>query len=248
MRSPRGCSGNAGAAGSSSWRRSSSRARATTRTSPSGRPARGYAELRVDGERLPTARWPRLDRFREHTIELPAGSVQVSAATEARAARGAAARARSRQGRGARARAGAEARATQDARLLDAPRLPVAAAAVSPSPIRGSSRTTRSTAGARRASAPACAIDGLRRRADRRGDLVERVVRRRGNALRVLRGPAAESGRAQRPVPRALDRGARGAAGRIGARVLRRARAARARGRDRARPARRDRLTACVPA
>ena len=43
---------------------------------------KGHAELRVDGERLPTARWPRLDRFREHTIELPAGSVQVSAATE----------------------------------------------------------------------------------------------------------------------------------------------------------------------
>ena len=32
---------------------------------------KGHAELRVDGERLPTARWPRLDRFREHTIELP---------------------------------------------------------------------------------------------------------------------------------------------------------------------------------
>ena len=43
---------------------------------------KGYAELRVDGERLPTARWPRLDRFREHTIELPVSSVQVSAATE----------------------------------------------------------------------------------------------------------------------------------------------------------------------
>ena len=37
---------------------------------------KGYAELRVDGERLPTARWPRLDRFREHTIELPVISVQ----------------------------------------------------------------------------------------------------------------------------------------------------------------------------
>jgi excinuclease ABC subunit A len=44
--------------------------------------ARGYAELRVDGERLATASWPRLDRFREHTIELPVARVQVSAATE----------------------------------------------------------------------------------------------------------------------------------------------------------------------
>jgi excinuclease ABC subunit A len=44
--------------------------------------ARGHAELRVDGERIPTASWPRLDRFREHTIELPVASLQVSAATE----------------------------------------------------------------------------------------------------------------------------------------------------------------------
>ncbi|MDH4164893.1 MAG: excinuclease ABC subunit UvrA [Gammaproteobacteria bacterium] len=45
--------------------------------------AKGYAELRVDGAMLPTARWPRLDRFREHTIELPVGAVKVGAATEA---------------------------------------------------------------------------------------------------------------------------------------------------------------------
>jgi excinuclease ABC subunit A len=32
---------------------------------------KGFAELRVDGEMLPTQRWPRLDRFKEHTIELP---------------------------------------------------------------------------------------------------------------------------------------------------------------------------------
>jgi len=38
---------------------------------------KGYAELRVDGERLPTSPWPRLDRFREHTIELPVGAVTV---------------------------------------------------------------------------------------------------------------------------------------------------------------------------
>jgi excinuclease ABC subunit A len=44
--------------------------------------AKGYAELRVDGERLPTDRWPRLDRFREHTIELPVGRVGVSARNE----------------------------------------------------------------------------------------------------------------------------------------------------------------------
>ena len=32
---------------------------------------RGYTHLRVDGRSLPTSGWPRLDRFREHTIELP---------------------------------------------------------------------------------------------------------------------------------------------------------------------------------
>ncbi len=45
--------------------------------------AKGYAELRVDGALLPTAQWPRLDRFREHTIELPVGTVKVGATTEA---------------------------------------------------------------------------------------------------------------------------------------------------------------------
>ena len=44
--------------------------------------AKGYAHLRVDGESLPTAKWPRLDRFREHTIELPVGGATVSAKNE----------------------------------------------------------------------------------------------------------------------------------------------------------------------
>ncbi len=39
---------------------------------------KGFAELRVDGERLPTARWPRLDRYREHDIELPLGEIKVT--------------------------------------------------------------------------------------------------------------------------------------------------------------------------
>ena len=38
---------------------------------------KGFEALRVDGERLPTASWPRLDRFREHDIELPVGVVTV---------------------------------------------------------------------------------------------------------------------------------------------------------------------------
>ncbi|MFM7783364.1 MAG: excinuclease ABC subunit A, partial [Gammaproteobacteria bacterium] len=37
----------------------------------------GYAELRVDGEMLPTEPWPRLDRFREHSIELPVAELEI---------------------------------------------------------------------------------------------------------------------------------------------------------------------------
>ncbi len=39
---------------------------------------KGFALLRVDGEFLPTANWPRLDRFKEHNIELPVGGREVS--------------------------------------------------------------------------------------------------------------------------------------------------------------------------
>jgi excinuclease ABC subunit A len=44
---------------------------------------KGYTHLRVDGEFVPTARWPRLDRFREHTIELPVGDLVVYSNEEA---------------------------------------------------------------------------------------------------------------------------------------------------------------------
>jgi excinuclease ABC subunit A len=43
---------------------------------------KGFTHLRVDGELLPTAKWPRLDRFIEHNIELPLGEVKVSASNE----------------------------------------------------------------------------------------------------------------------------------------------------------------------
>jgi len=44
--------------------------------------ARGHTHLRVDGEFVPTAGWgtasgPRLDRFKEHTIELPVGDLHL---------------------------------------------------------------------------------------------------------------------------------------------------------------------------
>ncbi|MEH0167013.1 excinuclease ABC subunit UvrA [Roseateles microcysteis] len=40
--------------------------------------ARGHTHLRVDGEFIPTSPWPRLDRFKEHTLELPVGDLVIS--------------------------------------------------------------------------------------------------------------------------------------------------------------------------
>jgi len=44
---------------------------------------RGHTHLRVDGEFLPTSPWPRLDRFKEHTLELPVGDLVVAPEREA---------------------------------------------------------------------------------------------------------------------------------------------------------------------
>jgi len=43
---------------------------------------KGYDFLRVDGEFLPTTKWPRLDRFREHSIELPVLDITVTPQNE----------------------------------------------------------------------------------------------------------------------------------------------------------------------
>ncbi len=43
---------------------------------------KGYPHLRVDGALVPTAKWPRLDRFIEHNIELPVATFEVRAADE----------------------------------------------------------------------------------------------------------------------------------------------------------------------
>ena len=42
----------------------------------------GHATLRVDGEPLPTDAWPRLDRYREHDVDLPLGAVTARADRE----------------------------------------------------------------------------------------------------------------------------------------------------------------------
>ena len=44
--------------------------------------AKGHTHLRVDGEFIPVSPWPRLDRYKEHTIELPIADFVVDARHE----------------------------------------------------------------------------------------------------------------------------------------------------------------------
>jgi excinuclease ABC subunit A len=44
--------------------------------------SKGYPHLRVDGKLLPTRPFPRIDRFKEHTIDLPVGNVLAGAKNE----------------------------------------------------------------------------------------------------------------------------------------------------------------------
>ena len=43
---------------------------------------KGFKTLRVDGAMLSTKQWPRLSRFKEHTIELPVAEIDVDAKTD----------------------------------------------------------------------------------------------------------------------------------------------------------------------
>ena len=43
---------------------------------------KGFADLRVDGTMTPTRKWPRLKRYSEHHIELPIGTLRVTASRE----------------------------------------------------------------------------------------------------------------------------------------------------------------------
>ena len=43
---------------------------------------KGFKSLRVDGANLSTAQWPRLSRFKEHTIELPVAEIDVASKTD----------------------------------------------------------------------------------------------------------------------------------------------------------------------
>jgi len=44
---------------------------------------KGYTHLRVDGEFIDTQAWPRLDRYKEHTIELPVADLTIDKTNEA---------------------------------------------------------------------------------------------------------------------------------------------------------------------
>jgi excinuclease ABC subunit A len=44
--------------------------------------AKGHTHLRVDGEFIPVSPWPRLDRYKEHTIELPVADLVVDPGRE----------------------------------------------------------------------------------------------------------------------------------------------------------------------
>ncbi|MCC2594924.1 excinuclease ABC subunit UvrA [Pusillimonas sp. MFBS29] len=44
---------------------------------------KGHTHLRVDGEFIPVTPWPRLDRYKEHTLELPVADLVVDAGQEA---------------------------------------------------------------------------------------------------------------------------------------------------------------------
>ena len=44
---------------------------------------KGYAQLRVDGDFVATDAWPKLDRYKEHTVELPVAQLVVDADQEA---------------------------------------------------------------------------------------------------------------------------------------------------------------------
>ncbi len=47
---------------------------------------RGFESLRVDGELIPVNPWPRLDRFKEHDIDLPIGEIAINARNQSKTA------------------------------------------------------------------------------------------------------------------------------------------------------------------
>ena len=136
-------------------RRWSSTARASTPTSPSGPRPRATRSCAWTASCSRLRPFPRLDRFKEHSIELPVGYAKVAPRNEKRAARAPREGARVRQGRGARAD-------RQEASRCSRPSAPAPpAAAASRSSTRACSPTTRSHGWCPACSAPASQLEDV---------------------------------------------------------------------------------------
>ncbi len=228
-----------------------------------GAARRGFGALRVDGEFIGTARWPRLDRFKEHTIELPVAELVATPENEPVLREGL--RVALEQGKGvvhvlARPSAkGGRQRARADARTE-----PGRAPSRRRRGLFHRARVSRLQSQLPPARSPALLVQfearlvpgmlrhrrghaRIRCRADRRRGVVERAARRRGRGLRILCRQAPQSRRARRALSRSFDRRPDGSAGQRGTAILRRPRARRSRGGDRARPGCRARHATRVP-
>ena len=205
--------------------------------------ARGHSHLRVDGQFIPVAPWPRLDRYKEHTIELPVADVVVDPANEAELR--AAVKSALENGQGVMSVVWPVNKLHEalDSDLqqqhFSVKRACPSCGISFPNPIRACSRTTQARL-VHRLLRHRPATAGLRRGADRRGNRLERLVRRRGQGLHAVRWPAPEPRRPRRALARQVDRRTGLAAGVGRAHLLHRAGGARPRGRDRPRHPHRD--------
>ena len=192
--------------------------------------ARGHTHLRVDGDFIKVDPWPRLDRFKEHTLELPVGDLVVERRERGRAARPADEGARHRQGRDApaeparrparrHARRHADAPGRRGQGVLDQARLPdlrhqLPRARPAHVQLQQQARLVHRLR-RHRPGADARAAQGLRRLGARRrrqgprAELPGRGGRGRGprrRAVRGLRRHAPEPGVARRHLRRPFDR------------------------------------------
>ncbi len=164
---------------------------------------KGYTHLRVDGTFIPTRAWPRLSRFQEHTIELPVADVR--AAPEHESQLRAALQSALDHGKGvvhviapleALERAMAErnpalARMSQTVFSVKraCPSCGTSFPELDPRLFSYNSRHGWCTA----CYGTGLSDGRLRRGAERRGDLVERLVRRGVDSLRFVRRKSTES-------------------------------------------------------
>ena len=169
---------------------------------------KGFAHLRVDGTLLPTAKWPRLDRFVEHNIELPIVTLEVGAARETELRR--ALDLALQHGRGVVHVRGSEPQGTSVFSTKRAcPNCGTGFPELDPRLFSFNSKHgwCKSCFGT------GLQIAAIRRRAERRGaDMAGRARRARG-PVPGLRGSAPQSGGAARPFPRPVDCGAHTSAG-----------------------------------